>query len=122
MVLNATFDDVPTVRELIKIKKIRAEWESKTPLQKWSYLYAIGRSALNIMGFPIFRDDSTLYWFSYIFFVYLMIDIILVIYTAFYFLSMGDIGSFVPCTALLVGPLLCVRVFEINSFYFKIHH
>lgn len=109
MVLNEKFD-VPSVREQIKIIFNKSDWRAKTPYQKWCYLYGIGRTSLNILGFPVFRDDPSLYWFSYIFFVYMGIDIALVLYTIYYYLIRGDFNGFLPCTALLVGPLLCVSL------------
>lgn len=107
MVLNEKFE-IPPLREVLNIPKTRAEWKFKTPLQKWCNLYRIGRVSLNILGFPVFREDPSLYWYSYVFFVYMAIDVLLVMYTAYYFLSLGDLGAFLPCTALLVGPLCSV--------------
>lgn len=107
MVLNENFE-IPTLSKLLKIGKIRAEWKSKSPLQKWSHLYSIGRVSLIVLGFPIFTNGLTFYWYSYVFFVYMSIDAILVIYTIYYFLAKGDLTAFLPCTALLIGPLFCV--------------
>lgn len=106
--VNEKFE-VPSLRELLEVRTTRAKWDSETPLQKWSYLYGIGRASLNFLGFPVFRDDPSLYWFSYVFFVYMGVDMVLVFYTAYRCLSMdGGFGVFLPCTALLVGPLCCV--------------
>lgn len=110
VILNDKFE-VPSLRDLLEVRTTRVNWDSKTPLQKWGYLYGIGRVSLNFFGFPIFRDDPSLYWFSYVFFVYMGIDMILVIYTAYnYLLLDGALGPFLPCTALLVGPLCCVSI------------
>lgn len=108
MILNEKFD-VPSLAELLEIPAARTTWHSKTPLQKWGYLYGIGRVSLNFLGFPIFRDDPSLYWFSYVFFVCMGVDMVLVIYTAYTCLFViVDFEAFLPCTALLVGPLCCV--------------
>lgn len=45
---------------------------------------------------------------SYVFFVYMGIDIALVLYTIYYYSIRGDFVSFLPCTSLLVGPLICM--------------
>lgn len=108
MVLNEKFE-IPTLFEMSQIGKIRSEWKSKSPLQKWSHLYGIGKVSLSVLGFPIFTEGSSVYWYSYVFFVYTGIDAILVLYTAYYFLFKGDsFSDFLPCTALLIGPLFCV--------------
>lgn len=118
VVLNRKFE-VPTLRELLEVQRTRAEWDAKTPLQKWSYLYGIGRASLTFLGFPVFRDDPSLYWFSYVFFVYMGVDMILVLYTAYRCLFMdGGFGIFLPCTALLVGPLCCVSSYQIHFLSF----
>lgn len=110
VILNEQFE-IPSLRELLQVRTTKAKWDSKTPLQKWGYLYGIGRVSLNILGFPVFREDPSLYWFSYIFFVYMGIDMALVFYTAYKCAFMVDgFAVFLPCTALLVGPLLCVSL------------
>lgn len=115
VILNEKFE-VPSLRELLQVRIAKAAWDSKTPLQKWGYLYSIGRVSLNFLGFPIFRDDPSLYWFSYVFFVYMGVDMILVIYTAYRCLYVTfDFGAFLPCTALLVGPLCCVSIQKFHS-------
>lgn len=122
VILNEKFE-VPSLRKLLDMRTTKAEWDSKTPLQKWGYLYGVGRVSLGVFGFPVFRDDPSLYWFSYIFFVYMGVDMILVFYTAYRCFFMVDgFGIFLPCTALLVGPLLCVsliisfvKVFLVNN-------
>lgn len=108
VILNEKFE-IPSLRDLLEVRVTKAKWDSKTPLQKWSYLYGIGRVSLKFLGFPVFREDPSLYWFSYVFFVYMGIDVILELYTAYnYLLLDGSLGPFLPCTALLVGPLCCV--------------
>lgn len=122
VILNEKFE-VPSLRELLQVRKTKAQWDSKTPLQKWGYLYSVGRVSLNILGFPVFRDDPSLYWFSYIFFVYMGIDIVLVFFTAYKCLLMDNgFAIFLPCTALLVGPLLCVGLIiaAVNVFFYKL--
>lgn len=85
------------------------------------WLTGIRKHHLSVFGFPVFRDDPSLYWYSYVFFVYMGVDVILVIYTAYkYVLLEHVLGAFIPCTALLVGPLCCVslrkfHLFKINS-------
>lgn len=106
--------DIPSPRELLKMTIKRSEWISKTPFQKYCYLYGIGSYALGFLGFPVFAEDVRLYWYSYVFFVYMAIDAILVVYTGFYYLSRGELYSFLPCTALFIGPLCCVRFYRLD--------
>lgn len=107
-ILNEKFE-VPSLPELLKVQTTRATWDLKTPLQKWGYLYGIGRVSLNFLGFPVFRDDTSLYWFSHVFFAYMSVDAVLVLYTAYCCLILDDdFQTFLPCTALLVGPLCAV--------------
>lgn len=99
---------IPSIGELINVKKTKAEWDFKTPLEKWCYLYGIGRTGLDILGLPVFRDTMKYYWYSYVYYSYVIVDLILVIYTAYCYISLGEIEKFLPCTALLMGPLACV--------------
>lgn len=41
---------IPGVRELIQITINREEWHLRTPLQKFGYLYGIGKAWVNIDG------------------------------------------------------------------------
>lgn len=110
MLLNEHID-IPSPRELLKMTIKKSEWVSKTPLQKYCYLYGIGSYSLSFLGFPVFTENIRLYWYSYVFFAYMIIDAILVMYTGYYYLSRSDLYNFLPCTALLIGPLCSVRYF-----------
>lgn len=100
--------DKPTPMELVKMTMNRSDWDSKTPFQKYCYLYGIGGAALSVLGFPVFTEDPRCFWYSYVFFIYMAIDAVLVLYTGYYYLLRGDLYSFLPCTAPLIGPLCSV--------------
>lgn len=62
MVVSSKFK-IPTGRELLKsLNNARGEWAIKTPLQKWCYLYGIGRAAFGIMRVPTMTNIN--HWFG----------------------------------------------------------
>lgn len=109
MVLNEQLK-IPNFRELIKISWNRSEWKSQTPLQKWCYLYGIGRASFTFLGFTTFKEDQTLSWNVCIPFFCTVVYTILAIYTTFYCIVHGEPSKILPCTCLLVGPVYSVRL------------
>lgn len=107
MVLNQKLE-IPSTRELIKITINRSQWNSRTPLQKWYYLYGIGRTFLVPTGYKVFEEDQTLPWYSYFTPAYITVYFLLAIYTSFHYTSQGEFVKFLPCTCLL-GIISSVR-------------
>lgn len=107
MVLNQKLE-IPSTRELIKITFNRSQWNSRTPLQKWYYLYGIGRTFLIPTGYKVFEEDQTLPWYSYFTPAYITVYFLLAIYTSFHYTSQGEFVKFLPCTCLL-GIISSVR-------------
>lgn len=107
MVLNKHFK-VPSPRELLTLAMNRNEWQSKTPFQKWCCLYGIGKASCSPIGITLFQDDQTLYWYAYFLFVYSGLYLLLAIYTSIYYINIGEASKFLPCTCLLVGPVMAV--------------
>lgn len=96
MVLNEKIDK-PSPHELLRITINRSEWKSKTPYQRYCYLYGIGGASLGFLGFPVFTEDPRRFWYSYVFFVYMAIDAVMVLYTGYYYLFLHmDLYSFLP--------------------------
>lgn len=110
---------IPTFRELIKsIPTIRSTWRLRTPLQKWCYLYGIGKAILHPTDHPFFKDDQTLSTFIYISIVPMAVYTILAIYTIFYYIANGEPAKCLPCTCLLtLGLAVCVE----QSFFFNLN-
>lgn len=101
---------IPTGRELLKsIRNIRADWKMKSPLQKWCYLYGIGRASCTVMILPVFEGDQTLHWLAYQGIVHGGLFIILAAYTVAYHWIGGQYAKCLPCTCLLC-PLIAVRL------------
>lgn len=109
MVLNKQFE-VPPPRELLKMATNRSEWHTKTPFQKWCYLYGIGKASCSPIGITLFQDDQTLYWYAYFLFVYSSLYLMLAIYTSAYYISHGEPSKCLPCTCLLIGPVMAVSL------------
>lgn len=102
---------IPTVRELLRsVRTIRKDWNEKTPLQKWSYLYGIGRALCVVVQVPLYKDDQTLSWLAYQGCLYFGIYFILGVYTIYYYWMIGEVARSLPCTCILVGPILGVSV------------
>lgn len=108
-VLNNKFN-IPTTLELIKILVNMKAWKSKTPFQKWSYLYGVGRSFCNLIKMTTFIEDQTLCWISYYPLVFVPVHLILVIYTIVYYISNGEPSKCLPCTVVFVGPVCGVNL------------
>lgn len=48
---------IPTVRELYRsVRTIQVDWNLKTPLQKWCYLFGIGRAPFILPVVPVFES------------------------------------------------------------------
>lgn len=108
MVLNKKLT-IPTVCELFQLLlTIKKDWSVKSPLEKWSYIYGIGRAANAIVKLPMYDDDQTLSLWAYQGCVYFGAYFVLGVYTVFYFLMSGEFAKCLPCTCLLVGPVLGV--------------
>lgn len=102
---------IPTVYLLYRsLRSIKQDWELKTSQEKWCYIYGIGRSACLIVKLPLFEDDQTLSLWAYQGFVYSGVHILLVAYTVYYYLINGDVTKCLPCTCLLVGPVIAVSL------------
>lgn len=71
MVINSKFK-IPNARELFKsLKNARSQWKLKTSMQKWCYLYGIGRAALDFIRIPLMNDVSHVHWFTYCLITYM---------------------------------------------------
>lgn len=100
---------IPTVRELFRsVRTVGEDWKLKTPLQKWSFLYAIGRASSIIIRVSIYSDDQTLSWWAFQGCVYFGIYFLLGVYTVYYYFMHGEVTKSLPCTCLLVGPVISV--------------
>lgn len=114
MVLNEKLP-IPSVWELFQsIPNIRLEWCLKTPLQKWSYLYGIGKATCLIVKIPFYEEDQTLSLWAYQGIVYIGAYFILAIYTLFYHFIRDESIKCLPCTCLL-GLIIAVSL-KLNLF------
>lgn len=91
---------IPSVLELIEITIKRNEWHLKTPFQKWSYLYGIGKACIRPTGFSAFDNDLTIKNRSYFIVSLVLIYLMLGIYTVFYYTKNGEFVKCLPCTCL----------------------
>lgn len=78
MVLYATFSITP-VRDCIRT--IRHEWCLKSPLQKWCYVYCIGKMAGKLIQIPTCDENQSLFFYSYFGYGYYISCAFLVLYT-----------------------------------------
>lgn len=115
VLLNENFY-VPWPRELIKMIINRDTWKVKTPLEKWSYLYGLGRAIAELLKYTIYSDNQTLCWFSYFPLFYTFTYIVLMFNTVFYYTYHGEVFKSFPCTCVLVGPILSVYLLVSNNY------
>lgn len=99
---------IPGVRELIQITINRKEWHLRTPLQKFSYLYGIGKACTSPTGFTVFQDDQKIVWYSYVIGSFFIIYQLFAAYTVFHYVNKGELLQCLPCTCLL-GLAISVR-------------
>lgn len=102
--------EVPRWSEILKrIPNCRSDWAQKKSLQKFAYLYGIGKMGADAVGFTIFRDDQTLTVFSYLFVVVPFVQIILMFYTLGLYAGKGEMMSKgILCTVFITGAVLSV--------------
>lgn len=95
---------VPTSREILKgAPNAVSDWKHKNPLQKYCYLYGIGKMGMSTIGYTTFQDDQTLTIKSYFAFIYSGITIALMLYTIFYYAIYGEFAKSLPCTCLTIA-------------------
>lgn len=104
MVLNKIVK-VPTTLEILKTIVSKGEWKEKSPLQKWSFLYGIGRSCIKVLQFKIYEEDQTLSWYSHFPVFYSFLYMVFVLNTAIYYISHNKYLMWLPCTCLFIGPI-----------------
>lgn len=100
MVVNSKFK-IPTALELFKnLKNVQSEWKFKTPLQKWCYLYGIGRAAYTLIRAPIFNNVNRVHWFGYCAVTYMSVIPMLSLYTVCYYALNGNMRMALPSTCI----------------------
>lgn len=116
MILNAKFK-VLTARELLEsIPNAQRKWKLRTPLQKWCYLYSIGKAACDLVCMPAFQENvKNVHWFGYFFVVYTTSTVVLTFYTVFYYIYHGEFQLCLPSTcllAILIGVRICKKYID----------
>lgn len=101
MVLNSKFK-IPSAIELFKsIPNAKREWKSKTPMQKWCYLYSLGKVPHNFIRLPIFKENiNDVHWFGYFGLVYIFAIILLSTFTMCYYQYFGEFQKSLPSTCM----------------------
>lgn len=113
MVLNEKLK-ILTKKELLRsLPNAKNEWKTKTPFEKWCYLFSIGKLACDILSLPVFRDNvkdvrrvrlmGNFHW------LYIVTQIVLTFYTMYYYTSNGEFQMGLPCTCM-AG--ICIAVCE----------
>lgn len=100
--LNSKFK-IPNALELLKsLKNVRGEWKSKTPMQKWCYLYGIGKDPFGLLRLPILNDVNHVHWFGYFIFVNASVVVSLSLYTVLYYAYHGQLKMGLPSTCMAI--------------------
>lgn len=117
MVLNSQLK-IPEFQELLKLCRNRDQWSTKTPLQMWCCLYAIGQTSFTYLGFTIFKTDQTLGWTILIPAMFTAMYTVFAIYTTFYYSINDELLKILPCTWCLVGPIYSVYILLCSRFFY----
>lgn len=120
MVFNEILN-IPSTFEILKTIVSKGEFDEKSPLQRWSFLYGIGRSCHKVLQFKIYEEDQTLNLYSYVSAMYSFFYMIFVAYTATYYISRNEYLMWLPCTCLFVGPIFGVLQIMIVSNRYRLN-
>lgn len=99
---NAKFKLLTSIELLKSIPGARHEWHSKSPFEKWCYLYNFGKAPCDWVHMPLFRETADdVHWFGYFGFTYMIVQTTLSIYTLHFYTARGQLQMGLPCTCLL---------------------
>lgn len=107
MVVKRKFE-LPTYRELYRTTFGRDKWATKTPIEKWSYIFGGGRKCGSITGLRIFNDEPSFKYRVIPLYCYIITYAAMFIYTVAFHLKQGDPQNSFPCTCLFIGPICSV--------------
>lgn len=96
---------MPFIRSLLTIYR---DWKWKTPFSKSCYIYSIGRVPFQTIGIPLFDEDQTVYWHSYIPYAVTGAYFLSAVYTVVYYIVRDEPLKCLPCTCLLAMILTTV--------------
>lgn len=103
--------EVPYWREILKrLPKARSDWKRKKPLQKFGYLYGIGRLSMDAIAFPTFQNDQSLRLYTYLLSAYSATSVFLVFYTVIWYATQGEFAKGLPSTCMIFGMALSVSL------------
>lgn len=107
MVVNTKYK-IPSSLDLYRITTGKDDWQSKIPIDKWSYLFGIGKVFGDVSGLVVFNDDQRYRLRASFFYIFTVVYALLTIYTFYFHLNRGDLEYFLSATCLLTGPVLAV--------------
>lgn len=91
---------IPSILELIQITINRKQWSSRTPFQKWCYIYGIGKACIKPTGFSVYDNDLSIKFRSYFITLGILGYFLLGLYTVFYYTEKGEFVKCLPSTCL----------------------
>lgn len=116
-IVNTEFKKVPGLRELLTGSlTIKNDWKLKTPMEKWCYVYGIGRASFGMIFIPIFNDVHNVHWLRYFYFVYIYGVPLMSLYTLNFYIQHGDVVVGLPSMCL---ALICLAVSDKKNFKFN---
>lgn len=101
---------IPTLTEWMRTTTGKDNWQTKKPVEKWSYLFKLGRMVGDISGILAFADDQKFQYLVCIVYFEASILAALTVYTICFHIIRGDLRNAFPATSIPVGPLLCVSL------------
>lgn len=97
----------------MKYQNIRAKWTSKTPSQKWNFIYDVGKFLIELIGIKVYGDMKN-YWHSAICGILGLIYLLLTIYTVQYYMRQHNFTRAMACSytfGLFILVSFCSSVF-----------
>lgn len=108
---------IPTPREMLNsIGHARQQWRTKTPFQKWCYMYGIGKAVFGIIKVPVFRENQRIgHWMAYLHFILMGLSASMTINTIYYYASRGELLKSLPSTCLTSLSIAVRNEIHINN-------
>lgn len=116
MVLNKKIEKISSIELLKSFRTIRQDWRTKTPYQKWCFLYNIGRATLKLLAYPLYENDQTLKPLSHLTLALTVLVECFGIYTLYFCVIHGEFAKFLPSTCFISGPILAVSYKNITLY------
>lgn len=110
--------NVPSPSEILKgLSNARSEWSRKKPLEKYNYLYGIGRLGWGWLHLQVFQDELSNSRKRYLNLFLPGLHPILILYTLYYFIPRGEFIKSFPSLCMLGCSVAVSQSYQNNLKY-----